>query len=453
MTEERESKGKILIVDDTLDNINLLANMLTDSGYKVRKALNGQMALMGVQASPPDLILLDINMPEINGYEVCKKLKSDDKNREIPVIFLSAFDDVLDKVKAFSVGGVDYITKPFQFQEVLARVETHLTIQRLQNKLAEQNALLQKSSALEREKSQQLEQALHQLQQTQAQLIQSEKMSSLGQTVAGIAHEINNPINFIYGNLRYINECSYQMLQLIQLYQQILPNPSTDIQQLQESLDIEFLAEDFPKLLASMKAGSERIRDIVLSLRNFSRLGEAELKPVDIHEGLDSTLMILQHRLNEQSNSPAITVVKAYGTLPFVECYAGLINQVFMNILNNAIDSLESRFANDALLEGSTEQLNPSPTISICTQIKEGDRVIIRIGDNGTGMTEAIQKKAFDPFFTTKKLGVRTGLGLSIAYQIVVEHHGGEIFCESVLGEGTQFMIEIPLRQQLQKVG
>ncbi|MBD3559949.1 hybrid sensor histidine kinase/response regulator, partial [Planktothrix sp. FACHB-1355] len=451
MTEDLESKGKILIVDDTLDNINALATILTDCGYKVRKALHGQMALMGVQASPPDLILLDINMPEINGYEVCKKLKSDDKTREIPVIFLSALDDVLDKVKAFSVGGVDYITKPFQFEEVLARVETHLTIQRLQNKLAEQNALLQKSSALEREKSQQLEQALHQLQQTQAQLIQSEKMSSLGQTVAGIAHEINNPINFIYGNLRHINDYISQMLQLIQIYQQALPNPSTDIQHLQESLDIEFLAEDLPKLLASMKVGSERIRDIVLSLRNFSRLGEAELKPVDIHEGLDSTLMILQHRLNEQPNSPAITVVKAYGTLPLVECYAALINQVFMNILNNAIDSLESRFANDALSEDSTEQLNPSPTISISTQIKEGDRVIIRIADNGTGMTEAIQKKAFDPFFTTKKVGVRTGLGLSIAYQIVVEHHGGEIFCESVPGEGATFTVILPLRHRYEQ--
>lgn len=433
-----ELKGKILIVDDTLENINLLATMLTEYGYKVRKALNGQLALMGVQTSPPDLILLDINMPEMNGYEVCKKLKESANTREIPVIFLSALDDVLDKVKAFSVGGVDYISKPFQFEEVLARVENHLTIQRLQNSINEQNLLLQKSEALEREKSQQLEQALLSLQQTQAQLIQSEKMSSLGQLVAGIAHEINNPINFIYGNLKYLTDYSPQMMQLIQLYQQSLPNPSADIQQLEESLDLEFLNDDLPKMLTSMKVGAERIRDIVESLKNFSRLGESELKSVDIHQGLDSTLRLLQHRLNNDDNGVSIEVVKEYGSLPLIKCYAGQINQVFMNIFNNGIDALEKK-------KKEKNFNSHSATIGILTEATDEKNICIKITDNGIGMSEAVKKKIFDPFFTTKEVGSGTGLGLSITYQIVVESHGGKLYCESTEGEGTSFTIILPL--------
>lgn len=433
-----DSKAKILIVDDTLENINLLATMLSEYGYKVRKALNGQLALMGVQTSPPDLILLDINMPEMNGYEVCKKLKESANTREIPVIFLSALDDVLDKVKAFSVGGVDYISKPFQFEEVLARVENHLTIQRLQNSLNERNVLLQKSEALEREKSQQLAQALLSLQQTQTQLIQSEKMSSLGQLVAGIAHEINNPINFIYGNLKYLTDYSPQMMQLIQLYQQSLPNPSADIQQLEESLDLEFLNDDLPKMLTSMKVGAERIRDIVESLKNFSRLGESELKSVDIHQGLDSTLLLLQHRLNNQDSGLSIDVVKEYGSLPLIKCYAGQINQVFMNILNNAVDALEKR----KKLDNFNSQ---SPKIKIITERTNSNTICIKITDNGIGMSEAVRKKIFDPFFTTKQVGAGTGLGLSITYQIVVESHGGQLYCESKEKEETTFTIILPI--------
>ncbi|HEY9851407.1 MAG TPA: response regulator [Leptolyngbyaceae cyanobacterium] len=433
-----ESKGKILIVDDTLENINLLGTMLAEYGYKVRKALNGQLALMGVQTSPPDLILLDINMPEMNGYEVCKKLKESNNTCDIPVIFLSALDDVLDKVKAFSVGGVDYISKPFQFEEVLARVENHLTIQRLQNSLNEQNVLLQKSEALEREKSQQLEQALLSLQQTQAQLIQSEKMSSLGQLVAGIAHEINNPISFIYGNLKYLSDYSPQMMQLIQLYQQSLPNPSADIQQLEESLDLEFLNDDLPKMLTSMKVGAERIRNIVDSLKNFSRLGESELKSVDIHQGLDSTLMLLQHRLNNEDSGLFINVVKEYGSLPLIKCYAGQINQVFMNILNNGIDALEKK-------QKQNNYNFLSPTIRIITETIDANTIWIKINDNGVGMSGEIKKKIFDPFFTTKQVGSGTGLGLSITYQIVVESHKGQLYCESKESEGTTFTIILPI--------
>lgn len=435
--QNSEVKGNILVVDDTLDNINLLATMLTEIGYKVRKALSGQMALMGVQAAPPDLILLDISMPEMNGYEVCEKLKASEQTRDIPVIFLSALDNVLDKVKAFSIGGVDYITKPFQLEEVVVRVENHLTIRRLQKQLSEQNSLLKKSEALEREKSQQLEITLRKLQQTQAQLIQSEKMSSLGQLVAGIAHEINNPINFIYGNLSPIEQYSISLLLLIQQYQQELPTPSAAIQELAESHELEFLKEDLPALLVSVKSGVQRIRDLVLSLRSFSRLGEAEVKKVNIHDGLDSTLVILQHRLNAQSNRPAIMLEKEYSKLPEVECYAGQINQVFLHILNNAIDALE---------KVNWETSLSSPKIRICTQLIDSSHIAIAISDNGIGIKESLQKKIFDPFFTTKKIGSGIGMGLSISYQIVVESHGGELFCESMSEQGTTFNIILPLQ-------
>lgn len=435
--QNSDVKGNILVVDDTLDNINLLATMLTEIGYKVRKALSGQMALMGVQAAPPDLILLDISMPEMNGYEVCEKLKASEQTRDIPVIFLSALDNVLDKVKAFSIGGVDYITKPFQLEEVVVRVENHLTIRRLQKQLSEQNSLLKKSEALEREKSQQLEITLRKLQQTQAQLIQSEKMSSLGQLVAGIAHEINNPINFIYGNLSPIEQYSISLLLLIEQYQQELPTPSAAIQELEESHELEFLKEDLPALLLSVKSGVQRIRDLVLSLRSFSRLGEAEVKKVNIHDGLDSTLVILQHRLNAQSNRPAIMLEKEYSKLPEVECYAGQINQVFLHILNNAIDALE---------KVNWETSQSSPKIRICTQLIDSSHIAIAISDNGIGINESLQKKIFDPFFTTKKIGSGIGMGLSISYQIVVESHGGELFCESMSEQGTTFNIILPLQ-------
>lgn len=442
--QKSATTAKIIIVDDTVDNLRLLSNLLSEQGYEVRKALNGRMALTAVQAAPPDLILLDIMMPEMNGYEVCSQLKASETTREIPVIFLSALDDAFDKVKAFNVGGVDYITKPFYFEEVLARIENHLTTRRLQKQLSEQNAVLQQEieerkqveEAL-RASEAELKEALEELKRTQATLVQNEKMVSLGQLVAGIAHEINNPIGFISGNLSYVSQYTSDLLRLLKLYQNALPNPTTDIQQVLEEIDLEFFCEDLPQLMGSMNVGADRIRQIVLSLQNFSRLNEAKLKPVDIHEGLESTLMILQHRLQDESNRPAIAVVKEYGSLPLVECYAGQINQVFVNILNNAIDVLKQQ-------EGSQE--NPTPTITIRTELIDPQRVAITIADNGPGMTEAVRERVFDPFFTTKQVGAGTGLGMSISYQIVVEGHGGQLRCESAPGQGAKFTIEIPLQ-------
>ena len=289
----------------------------------------------------------------------------------------------------------------------------------------------------------QLEQALVKLQQTQAQLIQTEKMSSLGQMVAGVAHEINNPVNFIYGNVNHIKNYVHDLLELLQLYQQTNPQPSPEIEELSENIDVDFILQDFPKMLTSMQVGADRIRKIVLSLRNFSRLEEADMKPVNIHEGIDNTLLILQNRLKASSSKPAIEVIKEYADLPLVECYAGELNQVFMNIIVNAIDALEE----DQSQRKEAGLPDQSYIITIRTQLIEPDHVTIVIMDNGPGMTEQTKKRLFDPFFTTKPVGKGTGLGLSITYQIVVEKHGGKLECISEPGQGTQFWITIPIRQ------
>ncbi len=301
---------------------------------------------------------------------------------------------------------------------------------------------IQKSTETLRQ-NEELKQALYKLKQTQTQLIQAEKMSSLGQMVAGVAHEINNPVNFIHGNLIYVNEYTQALLNIVHLYQQHYPNPAPEITEQAEEADLEFLTEDLPKMLTSLKVGTERIRQIVLSLRNFSRHDEAEMKEVDIHEGIDSTLMILQNRLKGARDSPRVEVIKDYGTLPKVECYAGQLNQVFMNIINNGID---------ALLEAKD---NDTREIRIHTEVKDSDWVVIAIADNGPGMTQETRQRIFDPFFTTKPVGSGTGLGLSISYQIVIEQHGGQLKCISAPGEGAQFFIEIPVQQRrrIQKKG
>lgn len=293
-----------------------------------------------------------------------------------------------------------------------------------------------------RQQTERLEQTLHELQRTQAHLIQSEKMSSLGQLVAGIAHEINNPVNFIYGNITYINSYTHDLLELLQLYQEHYPDADETIQQQVEMLDLEFVAQDLPKLLSSMKVGADRIREIVLSLRNFSRLDQAEVKPVNVHEGIDSTLLILQHRFKTTASRPAIEVVKEYGDLPIVECFAGQLNQVFMNLLANAIDALhETQYAQSHWSSGPI-----LGTIIIRTQRLGSDWIQISIKDNGPGITEAARPKLFDPFFTTKAVGKGTGLGLSISYQII-EKHGGRLRCISQPGQGAEFVIEIPIQQ------
>jgi PAS domain S-box-containing protein len=312
--------------------------------------------------------------------------------------------------------------------------------------------ILQDSEKREREKALALEITLKKLRKTQTQLIQSEKMSSLGQLVAGVAHEINNPVNFIYGNIIHLNEYTGDLLKVIDLYQLHYPEPEPEISTLIDDIDLPFLSQDISQLLSSMTTGADRIREIVLTLRNFSRLDESEMKLVNVHEGIDSTLLIIQNLLKAKHNFPGIQVIKDYGNLPLIECYPGQLNQVFMNLLRNAIDAMIEKHQNfqQRKKEENNNQDNPSeyyPTITITTQCLESEKVAIRIKDNGLGIPENIMSRIFDPFFTTKQVGDGTGLGLAISYQIVVDQHRGKLQCFSELGKGTEFVIKIPQRQ------
>jgi two-component system, NtrC family, sensor kinase len=444
---------KILIVDDNPENLRLLSKILTQCGYTVQRAISGQLALNAVRANPPHLILLDLLMPDLNGYEVCRQLKSEDKTCEIPVIFLSALTEELNKVKAFEVGGVDYIIKPFQPKEVLMRVKHQLTILGLQHQLQKKNQdLTDRNIRLQQEiqerqqaeealkKSQfQLEKTIHHLKMTQSQLIQTEKMSSLGQMVAGIAHEINNPINFIYGNLNHAESYILDLLYIIQTYKDEYPHKTPKLIEILEEIDFDFLKDDIPRLLASMKVGSDRIRQIVLSLRTFSRLDESCMKSVDLHEGIESTLLIVWHQFKEENNKTNITLKQEYEKIPNITCNAGHINQVILHILSNAIDALDD-------YRHLTSIADRIPTISIRTEHTNNDTVKLEISDNGSGIPESVRQQIFDPFFTTKPVGSGSGLGLSISYSIIVTEHGGQLHCHSIPGVGTTFTIELPIQ-------
>ncbi|MHC5859278.1 GAF domain-containing sensor histidine kinase [Nostoc sp.] len=323
--------------------------------------------------------------------------------------------------------------KPRDWQEdevdLLMQIGTQLGVGLQQAELLEQT---------QRQKEE-ITQTLKELQHTQSQLIQSEKMAGLGQLVAGVAHEINNPISFIYGNITYVTEHAENLFKLLHLYQKEYPKTTEKIQEQVAALDLDFISDDLPKILTSMKIGADRISQLVLSLRSFSRLDETGMKPVDIHEGIDSTLLILQHRLQPETNSFVIEVVKQYGELPPLVCYAAQMNQVFMNILNNAIDALENSATSGKIID--------NPKIWIRTEVIEENTILIWIADNGCGIPETMRSRIFEPFFTTKQPGQGTGLGLSISYQIIVEKHGGNIKCVSEAGKGCEFWIEIPMKR------
>ena len=551
--KRRTDRGNILIVDDTPANVRILSDALMQCGYEICSAMSGERALEIVQDFVPDLILLDVIMPEMDGYAVCKRLKATLETQDIPIMFLSAIDNAHDRVKAFQVGGIDYITKPFHLKEVLARVSQQIDRRTLQKRLEQQNFRLhaeiqnykqledryrnifdnaidgmfqstpdgqfitanhalakmygyasveelctsvndigiqlyvtpdrhkefmdqvlirgevsdaeaqvyckngttlwvsetvravkdsqnsvmfyegtvknitdrKRSDEILRMRSQELEETLMQLRHSQAKLLQQEKMSSLGQLVAGMAHEINNPVSFISGNLVYAEQ---YFEDLIRAFHEAGITPGEDL---------EFVLQDLPVLLQSIRTGADRIHLIVQALKNFARLDEAEEKTVDIHEGIESTLLLLSHRLEATSNRPKIKVVKDLGTVPKVHCFPGLLNQALMNLMGNAIDALDDSMTNTSFKQ---------PKLELRTKLIDPNRIMIWISDNGSGMPPEIQERIFDPFFTTKEVGEGTGMGLAISYQVIVEKHGGQLECISVLGKGTEFVIMLPIK-------
>jgi signal transduction histidine kinase len=417
-----QQENLILIVDDSPTNITAILDMLHEANIRLIIAKSGETALEQINSILPDLILMDVTMPGIDGFETCRRLKSDELTKDIPIIFMTASSDADDKIKGFNLGAVDYVTKPLHKEEVLARVRVHLNLHNLTRELEDRVAA----------RTRELESALENLQKSQLQLIQSEKMSSLGQLLAGVAHEINNPVGSINNNIVYVSKYVQSLIRHLQMYQGNATE--TDLVAHAQEIDLKYVIEDLPKTLYSMKDGTTRIKDISTSLRIFSRGDTEATVEFNLHDGIDSTLMILQHRLHASATRWEVNVVKNYGDLPTVQCFPGQLNQVFMNILANAIDALDELPDPEALRQ-----------IKIQTAVV-GTSVAVRIQDNAGGIPEAIKQKIFNHSFTTKPVGKGTGLGLAIARQIVEDKHAGKLEVNSTIDQGTEFVITLPLK-------
>lgn len=413
----------VLIVDDNATNLSVLSKCLKNADYKVRMAVDGEDAIAQIERNQPELILLDIEMPKMDGFETCRRLQMNPKTQGIPIIFMTALSDTEDKVKGLSLGAVDYVSKPFAEAEVLARIRVHWQLKRLTNSL-----------------EQQVHERTQALQQAQVQLVQQEKLSALGQLVAGVAHEINNPLSCILGNIKVAEEYVQNLFGLIDLYEKKFPEPGEEIQNQTDEIDLNYLREDLPKIIKTIHDSGDLINSISKNLRAFVRIDDDFQQLFDLHECINSTLLILRHRFRGSAIHPMIEVCQNYGKLPPIYCYPGQMSQVFMNLLANAIDAIsESRCG----LEPAAIQADPG-CVTITTTHRD-QFVEVSIADNGCGMSESVRDQIFDYLFTTKKRGKGTGLGLAIVHQIVVEKHGGQIRVNSTPSVGTEFIISLPI--------
>ncbi|MEB3232151.1 MAG: response regulator [Leptolyngbyaceae bacterium] len=423
--------AEILVVDDVPTNLEVLTEILSASGYRVAAVTSGERAIKRLYSYIPDLILLDIQMPGIDGFKTCQEIKQNPHTAHIPIIFITAFSDIGNIVRGFSLGAVDYITKPFQELELLTRVRNHLKIQKVQQQLEREVT----------ERTHELKMAMNELRASQLQLIQQEKMSALGNLVAGVAHELNNPVGFVSGNVRELRRELADLMVHLEMYER--QASAEEIAHHADYIELDYLRQDIPKILDSMQVGCDRIQSMSISLRTFSRSDQETKVYASLHDGLESTLLILQHRIKATGDRPTIKVVKDYDNeLPEVQCFPGQLNQVFMNILANAIDMFD-----EMTRQFSYHELEEkSPTITIQTRaFSEKNVVEISICDNGNGMSKEVKARIFDHLFTTKSAGKGTGLGMAIAHQIVTETHHGTITVESELGKGSEFVIELPI--------
>ncbi len=428
--------AEILVVDDISANLKLLTDILTGQGYRVRPATTGRLALRSVAFRLPDLILLDVKMPDMDGYEVCLALKAEEKSSDIPVIFISALDATKDKVRGFAVGCVDFITKPFQAEEVLARVETHLALRRLQKQLERQNAQLLKEST-ERVKAQQEQKELH------VRLLQAQKLESIGQLAAGIAHEINTPSQFISSNINFLNEAFNETSQLIDIFLELLASvkegTGTEAQikgceELLAHLDWDYLRDEIPRAIIQSAEGIQRVTSIVQAMKEFSHPGSKQKVEADLNRIIKTTVAVSKN----EWKYVATVDVDLDPELQLVPCLADEMGQVFLNLLVNAAHAIESRL-------GCNPEGNKG-TITLSSR-QHDQYVEISVTDTGAGIPEHIQNKIFDPFFTTKEVGRGTGQGLTIAYDVITNKHKGTLVFETTANVGTSFIIRLPMMQ------